>query len=459
MKLIKSTIYSSIISLSLLLSSCESFLDIDPPKDQVSAENAFQDAKSAEATILGVYSNMNNFNNQFGSGLLAMLMSITADDYYSAFTSYDAYKLNNITPNTDYLDRLWSQPYSTIGHCNKVIEGVENSSLSAEIKKQISAEARFTRSFHYFYLVNLFKKIPLVTNSDVSSSNTQGQVSPEEVYNFLVQDLKQAEADIDDDYQGTERVRPNKKAVSALLARVYLYKGDYENAEISASKVIEDTRYQLMNNLNEVFLKTSKEALWQIQTVNTSTAGVNTWEGFSMVPVNATARGYYNVFQKTMDSFEADDKRKTDWLKPYTITSGTFYTPYKYKIRTSIGSPVMEYNMVLRLAEQYLIRAEARLKLNKNKLALDDVNAIRKRAGLILLPETIAANDLAIAIEKEKHLELLGEWGHRWFDLNRTNRAVAVLSQTKGNFTQEDTRIPIAQSILLSNINLKQNDQ
>ena len=293
----------------------------------------------------------------------------------------------------------------------------------------------------------------------MSSSNTQGQVSPEEVYNFLVQDLKQAEADIDDDYQGTERVRPNKKAVSALLARVYLYKGDYENAEISASKVIEDTRYQLMNNLNDVFLKTSKEALWQIQTVNTSTAGVNTWEGFSMVPVNATARGYYNVFQKTMDSFEADDKRKTEWLKPYTITSGTFYTPYKYKIRTSIGSPVMEYNMVLRLAEQYLIRAEARLKLNKNKLALDDVNAIRKRAGLTLLPETIAANDLAIAIEKEKHLELLGEWGHRWFDLNRTNRAVAVLSQTKGNFTQEDTRIPIAQSILLSNINLKQNDQ
>ncbi len=459
MKLLKTTILSSFLGLTLGLTSCESFLDIDPPKDQVSAESAFQDETSAEATILGVYSNMNNFNNQFGSGLLAILMASAADDYYSAFTSYDEYKLNNITPNSSYLDRLWTQPYATIGHCNKVIEGVNNSSLSDDVKKQISAEARFTRSLHYFYLVNLFQKIPLITSTDVNSTNDQGQVNPAEIYDFLVQDLKQAELDISDEYQGEERIRPNKKAVSALLARVYLYKEDWENAELSASKVIEDSRYALLENLNQVFLKTSNEAIWQIQTVNTSTAGVNTWEGFTMVPVNATARGYYNVFAPTMNSFEAGDKRKSDWLKPYTIASGTFYTPYKYKIRTSIGNPVMEYNMVLRTAEQYLIRAEARLKLNKIKPSLDDVNAIRKRAGLNLLPESISPANLSMAIEKEKHLELLGEWGHRWFDLNRTKRAVTVLSQTKGNFTQDDARIPIPQSILLSNPNLNQNDK
>lgn len=459
MKNLKFPTITILLFSSFLLYACDSFLETGPPKDQVSAENAFQDPKSAEATILGLYSNMNSFNNQFNSGLLAILMASTADDYYSAFTSYDEYKLNNITSNSSYLDRLWIQPYGFIGHANKIIEGIEKSSLPEKVKKQISGEARFARSFQYFYLVNLFNKIPLVKTTDVEEANSIGQSTMEDIYRFLIEDLNQAEADLEEQYQGSERVRPNKKTASSLLARVYLYKGDWENAEIHSTKVIEDSRYKLLDNLNDVFLKTSQEAIWQIQTVNKSTAGVNTWEGFTFVPANPTARGYYNVFESTMDSFEQQDKRKQDWLKPYTIASGTYYLPYKYKVRTNIGNPVTEYNMVLRLAEQYLIRAEARLKLNKKALALSDINIIRKRAGLQPLVEPLSDEQVALAIEKEKHLELLGEWGHRWFDLNRTKRAVTVLSQTKGNFTQDDTRIPIPQSILMSNPQLKQNDE
>ncbi|MFD2553581.1 RagB/SusD family nutrient uptake outer membrane protein [Sphingobacterium tabacisoli] len=455
-------LYSACLASILHLSSCESFLSIDPPKDRVAAEDAFSDNKTAEATVLGLYVGMNNYNNQFGSALLTLLLSSASDDYYSAFTSYDEYRFNNITPSASYLDRLWSHPYGYINHANKIIEGLEASSLNEDVKKQLSAEARFIRSFSFFYLTNLFNKVPLVTTSDINTANTLGPSTQEEVYQFVVEDLIRAESDISDEYLGTqqgassERIRPNKKAVSALLSRVYLYKKDWKNAESTATTVINDTRYKIPSDLNTVFLKTSQEAIWQLQTVNTTTAGVNTWEGFTIVPATATARGYYNVYQPTLDSYEANDKRKDNWLKPYTIASGTFYMPYKYKVRT--GSPVTEYNTVLRLAEQYLIRAEARLNQGKTVDAITDINVIRERAGLTLLPNTLSPEETALALEKERHLELLGEWGHRWFDLARTNRAVAVLSVTKGNFTQADTKIPIAESILLSNKKLEQND-
>jgi len=203
-------------------------------------------------------------------------------------------------------------------------------------------------------------------------------------------------------------------------------------------------------------LKTSKEAIWQLQTVNLSVAGVNTWEGFSIVPAGATARSYYQVYDTTVAAYEDNDLRKTMWLKPYVVSDKTLYMPYKYKVRT--GTPVTEYNTVLRLAEQYLIRAEARLNQNKLQAALQDINLIRERAGLAALPQTMDKASIALALEKERQLELLGEWGHRWFDLVRTNRALPVLSKVKTDFSESDTKIPIASAILLTNANLHQND-
>lgn len=231
MKTNKLYIASLCLGASLTFGSCDSFLDIDAPKDQVAADLAFADAKVAEAAMVGVYTSMNNFNNQFASALLSLVLASASDDYYSAFTTYDEYKLNTITPNTSYLDRLWSQPYGYINHCNKIIEGLAVSPLTDAVKKQFTAEARFVRAFNYFYLTNLFNKVPLVTTSDINISNTLGPSSKEEVYAFIINELKLAETDLADAYPTSERTRPNKKAVSALLARVYLYHQDWSAAE------------------------------------------------------------------------------------------------------------------------------------------------------------------------------------------------------------------------------------
>ena len=114
--------------------------------------------------------------------------------------------------------------------------------------------------------------------------------------------------------------------------------------------------------------------------------------------------------------------------------------------------------MVLRLSEQYLIRSEARARLEKYSEASIDINAIRHRAGL---SDTTAGSidEFILIVEKERQKELFTEWGHRWFDLKRLLRADAVLQPVKGeNWQETDKLYPIPASELLSNPNLTQND-
>ena len=449
-----------IIALSITSFSCKKFLDPKPPKNVTSAGLAFQDEKIATSTVLGMYTSMNGYNSQFASGFLSTLMSITADDYYYAATSYDAYKNNSLLPSTSYLDRMWSQPYAIIGQANSVIEGVANSSLSPSVKAQLTGEAKFVRAFCYFYLVNMFNKVPLVKDTDVFKNNNLPQSTKQEVYDFITQDLVDAVGNLGDAYPSAERVRPNKKAAQALLARVYLYTEKWDLAESTASLVIADNRYKIPADLKSVFLKTSEEAIWQLLTVNTSTAGVNTWEGFSIVPTTTTGNPLYRVYQTTLDAFANTDKRKLDWTTEQVYNSVSYRYPSKYKYRTA--TPVTEYNTVLRLAEQYLIRAEARANIGtpaKISEAVNDLNVLRGRADVDLLSSSLSKPDALLAVENERHFELLGEWGHRWFDLVRTNRAVQVLSVTKANgFTASDMFIPIHENILKTNTNLKPND-
>jgi len=139
--------------------------------------------------------------------------------------------------------------------------------------------------------------------------------------------------------------------------------------------------------------------------------------------------------------------------------------PYKYRSYTSSttsdpDNSRKENSTVLRLAEQYLIRAEARAQQNKLDLAIADVDVIRARAGLPLIANTnpsISKTALLDAIMQERRVELFTEWGHRWFDLKRTGKALAVLSAIKPGFTSDDLLYPIPESELNKNPFLEQN--
>ena len=156
-----------------------------------------------------------------------------------------------------------------------------------------------------------------------------------------------------------------------------------------------------------------------------------------------------------MDSFEPGDLRKTNGIGTEITNGQTTYYPLKYKIKS--GTPVAEYYTVLRLSEQYLIRAEAEARKNDIDPAVTDLNIIRQRANLPNIPTTIDNQACLAYIEKERRIELFAEWGNRWLDLKRTGRSEAVLSLVKSNWQASDTLYPIPQIDIQNDPHLDQN--
>ena len=177
-----------------------------------------------------------------------------------------------------------------------------------------------------------------------------------------------------------------------------------------------------------------------------------------------------------VNAFETNDKRAIsgNWINTVTVSGNTYRFPYKYKIaaldnsiNATTGTQNMkEYQMLFRLGELYLIRAEARAKQNNISGSRADLLAIRRRAGLADV--TLTANDqasLLSAVLQERRVELFSEYGHRWFDLKRTGNIDAVMTsvtplKSGGLTTWESFRqlfpLPIA-DINNAQGNIKQN--
>jgi hypothetical protein len=286
----------------------------------------------------------------------------------------------------------------------------------------------------------------LGTNADVNALLGR---SPElDVY-------KQMETDLIESSNGLtglkENTTPTSYAAKALLARVYLHMKNWAKAEELSSEVINSGLFLLQSDLNTVFKLQSKEIIFQWTPV---LPRVNAPEGFIFVPSVSTGRPAYLISKELWNAFEVGDLRKANWIKsgPY----GNY--PYKYNVYLSAnGSSLMEYNVVLRLAEQYLIRAEARANQSRIEDAVADINIIRIRAGIPVLTTTISSEQCFKAIEHERQTELFTEWGHRWIDLKRTNRADAILSTIKSNWHPNDQLYPIPFAELETAPNLEQN--
>jgi hypothetical protein len=343
---------------------------------------------------------------------------------------------------------IWSSAYYTIYTANSIIEGIGQGNISPAVGDQLSGEALFVRAFTLFYLTNLFGDIPVVTTTDYRTNATLARSTPQVVYEQIIEDLAQARQLLPSNYVSAERTRPNKWSATALLSRVYLYAGNWADAEAMASELIGQPAVFELGNLSEVFLKGSKEAIWQLS--STYPATYNTSEGtyfiLTAVP-NIVA-----VAQGVIDAFEPADERYTNWIGTYSTDGVTYHYVGKYKEK-GFSNPLKEHSVVLRLGEQYLIRAEARVRSGNLDGAQADINIIRARAGLANTT-ALSESELLLAIEQERRIELVGEWGHRWFDLKRTDRADAVLSGLKPNWNSEDVLLPIPESEILSNANL-----
>jgi len=490
-KKIKYSAIMTAFALSVALNSgCKKYLDLPLPTDRLAADGAYVSDAAAGAVLSGIMLNAStNGLYGFGTGYdaIGFRTSLYTDDLMLLNpSSSNATYLSNLTFYTDNVSTSslpqWSALYKQIYLCNLAIEGVNGNKSNLPHSSQWLGEAMFFRAFSYLDLVGLYGDVPLTTSSDYQVNNVLARRPKAEVYTQIISDLKAAEgllgtAYIDGASLATaNRLRPNQFVAAALLARVYLYTGDWANAEAEATKVIGNTTLYSLVAPSAVFLANSRETLIALapysNTLSSATpAVVRDYSlynnGMPATGASATALAAFSmspISQALLNQFEPNDTRFTNWVRPASTTAqGTFYFPNKYK--SSV--PGTEYNILFRLAEQYLIRAEARAKQNNLSGAQADINTIRNRAGL---GNTTAASqaDLLNAIMKERRVELFTEWGHRYYDLKRTGtldaamtaavieKSANVFTNTPATWSSFKQYWPIPNSDIVNNPNLTQ---
>ncbi|WP_317197763.1 RagB/SusD family nutrient uptake outer membrane protein [Leeuwenhoekiella palythoae] len=442
------------------LSACEPFLEVDVPNDRITGETVFSDDATAREAMNGVYIQL--FNTAFAAGgnqSVSFLGGLSAATYTVTNTvpEMEAFAAHQLEATNSLNLALWSGAYNTIYMCNDMLEGVaNNSNLSLETREALEGESRFIRAFTYFYLTNLYGEVPLVTQTTYTNNALKARSPQTEVYELILDDLDQAAALVDTGYPDNERTRTNRFTVLALLARVHLYLEDWEQAETYSSEVLAATHlYELPDDLNTVFLANSPEALWQISPEGWGGSFSHTRDGNLLIRITPTASPV-SLSETLIAHVEAGDLRRDNWIGSLATSNETYHYPYKYKIQyEATGANYTEYSMVMRLAEQYLIRAEARTRQGKQEAAVADLNVIRERAGLepLVYNQALTQEQLLDEVMQQRYHELFSEWGHRWLDLKRTGRAQEVLE----GLQEIDLLYPIPEAELVKNPNLTQN--
>lgn len=468
-----------------LMTGCSKFIEVDTPPTRISTENVYNDPTNATAVITGLYARISS--NYAIGGLMAtsVLTELSADNVtlfdINSSEDYRKYYQNDLNP----LDgaTYWTSIYNLLYTINDAVEKLtSNTVLSEQLKNRLLGEAYFLRAFCYFYLTNFYGDVPLILTTQPQTNSTLPRTISADVYNQIVKDLNEAESLLTMTYVGsdgistsTDRIRPNLGAVYALMARTYLYMKNYSLAESYATKTINTSGLYGYTSLNETFLKNSHETIWALQSV---TSNSNTYPGTVFLLTSEGPNGTDHPFfaaTALVKSFEAGDARKSNWLSIVKTGPNSYYYPTKYKkewdVNITQASQLTEYDIVLRLAEQYLIRAEARNEQNNITGAVEDLNKLRSRSReaasadvpdpLPDLKTTIGQADLRTIILKERRVELFTEWGHRWFDLRRSGTIDAALKEaqhTKGNtWASYKALYPVPSVDILLNASLSQN--
>ncbi|WP_230406372.1 RagB/SusD family nutrient uptake outer membrane protein [Flavobacterium fluviale] len=442
-----------VLSLAFLIVSCDSFLDIDLPENQLTKESVFEDNQTADAALTSIYSKMRDTGILTGSGVgISFQLGCYGDEltwFGNPLSTTENFYTNNLLPSTSSVNDYWKAAYSNIYAANAVLEGSRSSvSLSTANKQKLEGEALFIRALLHFYLVNLYGDIPYVTTTEYKINTVVSKLPVKEIYQLIQTDLQLAAVNLNTAELSSTRVRPSKFTVRALLSRVYLCSGLWAEAADSASAVLNESGTFSLENIDSAFLKESKETIWQLQP---SASGKNTDEAVAFIFASGPPRTVClnNIL---VNSFSSDDLRKKHWMGSVSSGASKWYFAYKYKKNSTTASSV-EYSIVMRLAEQYLIRAEARAKQGDIIGAREDLNKIRNRAGLTSTYIS-TKEELLQAVAEERRHELFTEYAHRFFDLKRSGDINTILSAQKPGWNTTDILFPLPQTELELNPNL-----
>ena len=425
--------------------ACDSQLDIKPVQ-AIDESTALSTEQDVEVTLTGAYDGLGN-SNLFG-GAVQFFGELIGDEaevrFGGTFSTLDELWRKTVSPTNTQTEATWLIAYSTINRANNVLSALDK--VSDGKKARIEGEARLIRGLIYFDLVRFWGKawgdgnnntnlgVPIVTTPTkvVTEADSKPRATVAAVYTQVIEDLTKAESLLDD---VSDAGFASKNAAQAILARVYLQQGNYAAARDAANKVISSNNFGLTPTFAEAFNDATNEDEIIFKLIVTDQDGINSMNTF-FAPATFQGRGDIRVQAKHLALFTANDERGSFFVK---ASNNTFTAKF-----------IDQYGdvPVVRLAEMYLIRAEANQRLNSTTGAspLEDLNTIRTRSGAAALTQATLANIL-----KERRLELAFE-GQLIHDSKRIKKSVGTLA-----FSDDKLVLPIPQREIDTNKSLVQN--
>lgn len=435
--------------------SCKKYLETEPI-GAVSDQDPIFDKASSETALRGVYRQLAS-SGYYGEGYVTLGYFPSGD--IKNLTTGGAANLVNVNYRADDLNfnTSWNAIYITINRANQVIQKVplvDDPALTEDLKNKYLGEAKFIRALAYFDLARAWGGVQLVLEPTVSLLDRPAveRSSLDQTYDQVLADLQSAEELLPDELN---RIRATRRTVWALRARLHLYRQQWADAATYATKLID---------LHSDYTLVSPYEAWFKNNVIATPESVFELEYSAINP--SAIRSQMQHPTKGGTYRYAPNDRFVELLNDPEIAGGRSALIGSVKQGgTTIWFGDLYYRLpatdpayIFRIAELYLIRAEARAHEEDIEGALEDLNAVRARAGTAAL-SAATADEVLLLIEAERRIEFAFE-AHRWFDLARTHRAKAVLEALDPNTKVDEHEylfpIPITQVQL--DKSLKQND-
>jgi len=479
---------------SLILYSC-SKLD-ETIYSSIYTEAFYKTALDAEKGLIAVYGPLGDMAN---GPALTLVPDFSADQCYpravvgrntlSLFTydaNYTVQKSNSRVFESP--QQIWASCYEGIEKANWIIAKVPDATMDETRKKQIIGEAYFLRAYYHWTASRNFGDVPVKIKASVTEAEAYVAKSTKaDVYKQIYSDLDQSLAAGLNSYPNVEKGRPSKEAVIALYAKAALYNEDWAKALEKAKEVIGSGKYQLMADVRDVYRYDKEDAarienIWAFESESYSPGRGHQLmslcgpAGSPAPEYGKTTFGSMFAYQTFFDSFNPTDKRRLLLDTNYVNNTGrivaqkdiTPITPKgvlikKYQDLNSVGAASSVNIPILRMADVYLIAAEAEARLNgATSAAYGFVNMIRTRAGLVGLTAGLSKDAFIDAVLQERSWEFFAE-GDRWYDLTRTGKFLTEIPKAVNNVfparapLPKHKYFPIPQDELNANDLLEQN--
>lgn len=480
----KKNIFINILFVSILSiagNSCKkSFLEINS-QQSTDSKVAIVDIQSMRAAINGVYDLMQDAS--YYGRTTTLLPDLMGDNSYVSDQNAGRYLDNNqytTTEGNSYARDAWNQIYRIITNCNFIIQKgspLEVPDGNKEEQGHIIGEAYTIRALAHFDLCRLYAQpytftadashpgIPIVT---MSSASIEDLIKParntvKEVYDTIISDLQQAISMLKTSVPGKSssfKGMVTLNAAKGILSRVYLYKGDWSNAEKTATEVIDSKQYKLLPGtslVSDFGAADNSETIFEIQYSDIDNQGTNSLAYM----YNQAGYGDILATQDLYNQYSANDARRGFMIIGNRNSKGgekNVPLVLKYNNVTTIYAGNIK---IIRLAEVYLNRAEARAHLNEDADAINDLKTIAMRGdpGVVIDP-ALTGQPLIDMVLLERRKELAFE-GDRLYDLTRNK--ISFKSYTSGGSTinvdypMNKAILPIPETETDVNTNIQQN--